>query len=104
MTRHDPGLFDLPPATRRGDPSTSRMAELAISLNSTRKTHCQRVLAAVKRRPGLTYVELARECGLERHEVMRRLSDLEHSGFVRKARKRCCTIQGTTMVTWEEIQ
>ena len=72
----------LPPATRRDDPATSRAAERTINRNGQRASHCARVLSVVRKYPRMTAVELLPFCGLERHEVSRRLSDLHSRGEV----------------------
>lgn len=102
MTRSDPGLFDLPPATRRSDPPTSRAAEIAHRLN--RQSHCVVLLDAVRKQPGMTSAEYAQWTGLERHEAARRLADLERMGRVRKGTRRACTVNRTEMVTWSEAR
>ena len=96
-------LFDFPtypPASRRSDPATSRAAEQLVNLGS-RASHCRIVLAAVQKYPRMTAVELLPFCGLERHEVSRRLADLRSRGDVRVCSLRKCRVRGTSMQTWE---
>lgn len=71
------GLISETPAARNTDPETSHKAVEAILESGLRATNQQKVLEAVRRLPGLTYVELAKQCGLEKHEVMKRLNDLK---------------------------
>jgi len=92
------GIF--PPATRRDDPVTSRLAEQRVNLGS-RANHCRIVLAAVRKYPSMTAVELLPFTGLERHEVSRRLADLRSRGDVRVVGRRKCRVNGTAMLTWE---
>ena len=91
------GVF--PPASRSTDPVTSRLAEQRVNLGS-RANHCRLVLAAVRKYPSMTAVELLPFCGLERHEVSRRLADLRSRGDVRVAGRRKCRVNGTAMLTW----
>ena len=96
-------LFDFPtypPASRHSDPATSRAAEQLMNL-SGRASHCRIVLAAVQKYPHMTAVELLPFCGLERHEISRRLADLCSRGAVRVSGQRRCRVRNTLMQTWE---
>lgn len=65
------------PRSRRDDPETSHIAADWIKSSGVMNGHQRLVLATVKTHPGLTYVEIAKQCGLERHAVARRLKELE---------------------------
>ena len=93
------GIF--PPATRRTDPAMSRTAEHRINRNGQRASHCARVLSCVRKYPGMTAVELLPWCGLERHEISRRLADLRSRGDVVVSGSRKCRVRGTRMQVWE---
>ena len=99
-------LFD-PPAARTTDPATSFKAAEDQRRSGRAGRHREIVLSAVLAYPGLTYRELADKIknvdltpGLERHEVARRLSDLEHAGLVEKGATTVCRIGNRSMTTW----
>lgn len=92
------GTTDLPPATRRSDPPTSRAAEIAHRLN--RESHCALLLDAVRKQPGMTSAEYAQWTGLERHEAARRCADLKNQGAIVGARPRRCDVGKKMAVTW----
>ena len=96
-------MSEFPPATHANDPPTSAAAERRVTDSGTRARHASIVLRLVRAYPGRTAVELHRlqdGDGLERHEISRRLSDLEKAGSVRKGVERPCSVNGTQMVTW----
>lgn len=95
-----PTIFDYLAAVRRGvpldekrvaplpasshffDPPTSREAEAAVTDSGQRVTHAERVLDAVRTRPGLCAAHYGELTGLGRVEAARRLSDLKALGHV----------------------
>lgn len=84
--------------SRATDPATSR----AAARSHCRKAQTQRtqLLAAVRRTPGLTAVELARAVGVDRYAASRRLPELEADGKVEKGDARTCRVNRRSMVTW----
>ena len=83
---------------RRSDPDTSR--EAAEQHATKAESHRQIIAAYVRTFSGHTSAEVAVATRLERHEVSRRLADLEKSGDVRKGPERPCETNGHKMVTW----
>ena len=90
----------FPPASHRTDPHTSRQAEAAITESGARQTQAELVFQAVKDHPGLTSAELTRHCELNRHQIARRLPDLEANGLVKKGTPRLCNLKRKLSVTW----
>lgn len=98
------GLFDdpCPLPVRHTDPPSSH--EAIRKLEDSGRAQAQRatVLAMVKKRPGCTSMELAKEFKEDRVMVARRLSDLrDRFRAVRNGEKRFCEvsrIKGT--LTW----
>lgn len=89
------------PVVRNTDPVTSHMAASEITISGVRADQCRQVLALVAMYPDRTSFELsARSRTLDRYQVARRMSDLEHAGVVRKNGKRNCCISGKKAVTW----
>ena len=88
------------PAARRSDPDTSHEAAEHVTRSGARQRHIEIVIAAVRAHPGLTSLELADVCGLERHEVARRTADAEASGAIRKGPVKR-QANGRSAVTWE---
>jgi len=88
------------PAARRGDPSTSHEAAEHVTTSGVRQRHVEIVIRAVRQHPGLTSLELADVCGLERHEVARRTADAETAGSIRKGPVKR-QANGRSAVTWE---
>jgi len=96
-------LFDKkqPPATRKTDPPTSRMAEKQITESGQRDTQCRQVFAALQRHEGRTSRELADIGDLDRYMVARRLPDLDQrQGLVIQAESRYCALTKSQCVTW----
>ena len=95
--------YSAPARARNSDPETSHEAASRHNRSGKSKANCEIVLALVRAWPGMTSVELhgtqVDSC-LERHEVSRRLSDLERKGLVRKGPEKVCEVKGTSMVTW----
>lgn len=71
------GLVFTPPRARRRDPSTSQAA--AAGVTRFARGHYAAILKALGQGPG-TYTEIAVRCGVERHAVARRLSELAEAG------------------------
>lgn len=116
----DPGpLFrELPPASARTDPETSRVAERKVTKSGQRMTNAQRVADLVKRYPGRTSRELdaivlmgrqqwnrldlgeSRWSGLDYHEIARRLPDAETLNLVKRGEARTCDVGGNPCTVW----
>lgn len=57
-------------------------------------------LELVKAHPGLTAVELhAKQTQMRRHEVSRRLPEVEREGSIKRGDTRTCSIDGNSMLT-----
>lgn len=97
------GVVPSPARARASDPASSHEAADRHNQSGRASGNCAVVLNLVRLYPGLTSCELHQtqiETGLERHEVSRRLSDLERKGLVRKGPEKVCEVKGTSMVTW----
>ncbi len=70
-------LFTDTPRSRRNDPVTSHIAAERIKASGRLANHQNLIAQAIRRRPGMTYTEIAEFTGLERHAVGRRLKELE---------------------------
>jgi hypothetical protein len=85
------------PRARNTDPTTSHEAADAIKASGDLGRQQQAVLAAVRRWPGLTSLELGARMSLDRWAVARRLPELEGI-HVRKGEPR--VVNGRRHVTW----
>lgn len=72
------------PRSRRNDPPSSRRAEDRIRRSGVMRGQALIALELVKKFPGRSSKELAGLGTLDRYQLARRLSDLLHSGFVRR--------------------
>lgn len=93
------------PLAAAADPATSHEAAGRLCRSGRRRRNAERVLALVRRLPGSTSVMLWHAQrddpdAMDRHEVSRRLADLEHAALVRKCGERACAVKGTRMVGW----
>lgn len=105
--------MDMPRA-RRSDPETSHLA--AARVDDLARQQAAAVLVAVKMWPDKTSLELAgniewaagrgRWTGpvLDRHDIARRLPELERAGLVRRGAARKCQRSGNKALTWEPIK
>ena len=64
------------------------------------ETQCEAVLFWLRKHPGLTSAELAKESKLDRHLVARRLPNLLEQGAARKGTPRMCGVGVGRAVTW----
>jgi hypothetical protein len=85
------------PRARRADPETSHEAAEAIKASGELGRQQLAVLAAVRRWPGLTSLELGARMKLDRWAVARRLPELE-ALHVRKGEAK--VVNGRRHVTW----
>jgi predicted ArsR family transcriptional regulator len=89
-------LFSTPPRARRRDPVTSHLAAEKVAGRAS--AHRQMIAAAIRRRPGMTYREIAEVTGLEPVAVGRRLVEVAREGLARSGEAR--TVNGSAMRTW----
>ena len=91
----------FPAAARASDPITSHEAAKEMTLSGKRMAQVDEVDQLVGEYPGYTSLELsALTTKLDRYQVARRLSDLEHLGRVKKGARRVCRVGGRNAVTW----
>ncbi len=88
------------PIARNTDPVSSHMAASEITGHGIRQKQAAIILELVRKYPGRTSLELSRLCDLDRYQIARRLSDLEHAGEIEKGEIRVCRIAGRMAVTW----
>ena len=88
------------PLHRRDDPETSIGAIERFHESGKRKTQCDLLLEAIRRREGMTAAEIGAEVGLTQVQANRRLPDLMNDGLVRQGETRPCLIIGNPCVTW----
>ena len=98
---------DMPPASHRVDPETSREAERKHTASGQRRGNAEMVCRLVRRLPDSTAVELWEGCNeleqkalVEMQEIRRRLVDLESMGRVFKSGCRECRVKGSKQTTW----
>jgi DNA-binding MarR family transcriptional regulator len=84
--------FETPPRSRRTDPKSSSRAESELRKSGALRGQATVVFDALLKRPGRSSKELAREAGLDRYMVARRVSDLWRGGYALKVEigKRDC--------------
>lgn len=94
-------LFSTPitdtPRARRNDPATSHLAAERVKASGALRSHQVAIWSALRRRPGMTYTEIAEATGIERHAVARRLKELEPI-WIKRGEPRSCG--GRPMTTW----
>lgn len=88
------------PDARRTDPSSSHAAAASVAATGVARNQQLRALAAVKALPGRTSAELAREQGLDRYMLARRLPELLRDGAVIRRDPRPDIYTGRPSVTW----
>jgi len=77
------------------DHDSSKLADEKMVKSRLKKRHCFIVLNCLRLHNGSTSKELAEHCTLDRHEVARRLPDLEANGEVKKVK-----IKGKQITWW----
>lgn len=94
-----------PPRARATDVSTSHAAADHIQSSGIGKYQQDQVLDALKRFPNRTGAELARDSGLERYMVSRRLSELFKGGraYRNPLVKRDCTVTKRKAMVWRVV-
>lgn len=88
------------PASRAGDPDTSRLAEAHINATGKRELQQKQAVTAVTAFPGTTCRELADKSGMDHEALHKRLSECVTAGAVRKGVAVTCTITGRKAATW----
>lgn len=88
------------PLARKTDPDTSHAAACEYRDSGKLTQSKAAVLTAVRKRGGLTAVELALMANLDRYEVSRRLADLRKAGLIRCGESRLCDVHQRKMQTW----
>jgi len=89
-----------PPLARRDGAQASKQAAaeaLASGQVAGQEAAC---LAALRRTPGLTALELARRHGMDRYVTGRRLPSLAAKGHVHKGQERRCSVSGRLAAPW----
>ena len=87
------------PASHKNDPDSSYEAEDRMNKSGKRETEQKIALEAVKNHPGCTSAELARETGLDRAMLARRLPELRPQ-YVYNGKTDCCRVNKTSAITW----
>ena len=82
---------------RNTDHDSSKVADKQAVKSERKKRHCLIVLNCLRPKNGSTSKELAEHCILDRHEIARRLPDLEANGEVKSVR-----IKGKQITWWIE--
>lgn len=97
------GLADLAKLMARlQDPSTSKQAAEEHVISGEYHRDLDEVFDALKKHPGLTARELARDAGLPADMVWKRLSDLkrDNKAFASEVLKRRCTVTRKVARVW----
>ena len=85
---------------RSSDPRSSYDAAQEVETSGVASDQRDLCLAAVRKQPGQTAAEIARETGLERHAPSRRLPELREFGLVENGDLRPCLATGRKSLTW----
>ena len=88
------------PIARNTDPESSHIAAHEITYSGSRTTQQIEAFNLVAAYPGHTSRELAYISELDRYQMARRLSDLEHAGLVTKGPARRDETNLRMAVTW----
>lgn len=92
------GLIADVPRSRLNDPETSHEAAEQIRRSGVLAGHQTAILNAVKRWPGLSSLEIAARLQLDRHQVARRLKEIETAQRIRRGEAK--HINGRNHLTW----
>ena len=93
----------LPPASRRSDPPSSKMADQEITESGQRESECGFVLWGLwTMQQPVTSRELAMRMGADRYMVAKRLPELRALGKAQSSgdRIRKCRVSGRKCMTW----
>lgn len=85
---------------RNTDPQTSHEAAEFITSSGKRAAQQQLTATAVAQYPGLTSMELAKRCRMDRYMLARRMSECEEAGQVRRGPARQCAVSRRQATTW----
>ena len=88
------------PASRSADPYSSHDAEQHINKSGVRARQQDMTAREVQRYPGLTALELSKECGLCRYMLGKRLTECVTDKTVVVGTIRKCSISGRLAQTW----
>jgi len=100
IKQSEKGIMNIQtPAAKNTDPITSHMAVDEVNGSGKRITNQQIVLDALRLMNGSTGAEIAKESGLEVHEVRRRLNDLAGL-FASQGSHRKCKVANRVVQTW----
>lgn len=101
-----PTLFDhVHPMARKSDPVTSHQAARRVRESGRASSNRDRIHACLALHgDAVTAIELLGRMGeddpIDRHEISRRLPELEREGRVKRGPRRLCRVRGTSMTTW----
>ena len=92
---------DRAPLARSSDPLSSHLAAENFTRSGRRANQKRELLAWLRGQSmALTSAEIARDSGMDRHGVARRLPDLERDGTVVRCGMRECGVNGGPALTW----
>ena len=93
------------PLAATADPQSSHLAAAEITASGLRDSQKRMIIEWLSARAtALTSAEIARDAGLDRHMVARRLPDLERDGLVQRGAERACNATGRRAITWRPVQ
>lgn len=95
-----PDFFGPHALARRRDPESSHLAARKIERSGRAAAQRAKTLAAVKNWPGCTSMELAKNTGLERYMLARRLPELRKGGLIRNGEDQICAVSKVLGLTW----
>lgn len=89
---------------RRQDPATSHEAAQTVEADGTAATQRQACVEEVMSHEGRTSMEIARDSGMDRYVVARRLGEMRNSDspqvYAPEHRARVCAVSGRKALTW----
>lgn len=85
---------------KTNDPSTSWDAGETFHAGRARAIHFNMILGAMTA-DAQTSAELTRGCALDRHQVARRLPEMERENLVERDGYRLCRVTGRRSVIWK---
>ncbi len=92
------------PRARSNDARSSHEAAAQVERSGTAKAQAERVLAAIRRYPNSTSMELSRSAHIERYVVARRLPELAAAGLVERIEPTDitapCAISNKRVIRW----
>ncbi len=91
---------DIEPLSRSMDPVGSFQAAERTHKTGIGGRKRLAMYHALRQHPGSTSAELGRAMDVDRHDVARRLPELERAGWVVRGRRRRCKVCAVECVTW----